>query len=116
MGVAARNLLIQFLLPLAAVGATVPLRLPFAARRLLPGAALFAGVCILLAAGRRCHRGRFNYVRLPTLGAQLVRQIAQIGAQGLSQNGIGRVHRNVHRSGTVGYSNCRGALIVARQV
>jgi hypothetical protein len=44
MGVTARNLLVQFLLPLAAAGATIALRLPVAAKLLLLRAALLARV------------------------------------------------------------------------
>src|SRR5579863_7520723 len=58
MGVAARSLLVQFLLPLAAAGATVSLRLPVAAKGLLLGASLSALMGVLLIAGLCGYRGR----------------------------------------------------------
>jgi len=93
MGFTARNLLIQLLLPLAAVCATVTLRLPVAAKRLLLlRAALSVLMGVLGAAGLHRRHCRFHYVRLPTLAVQLGGQLAQIGPQRLSQNGVGSMH------------------------
>src|SRR5271156_1842126 len=117
MGVAARSLLIQLLLPLAAVCATVSLRLTVAAERLLLWrAALPALMGVLLAAGLSGRRGRLNYVRLPTLVVQLSGQFAEIGPERLAKNRIRRVHRHIHRSGAIGYANRSGRLIVVGQV
>jgi hypothetical protein len=80
MGVSARSLLVQFLLPLAAAGATVSLRLPIAAEGLLLGAALSALMGVLLIAGLCGYRGRLTYIRLPALIHQVRRQLAKIGA------------------------------------
>ena len=80
MGVAARSLLVQFLLPLAAAGATVSLRLPIAAKGLLLGAALSPLMGVLLIAGLCGHRSRLSYIRLPPLIHQVRRQLAKIGA------------------------------------
>ena len=85
MGVAARSLLVQLLLPLAAVCPTVPLRLSIASGRLLLlRAPLSARMRILLALGMRCYRGRLTDLRLPTLVVQLGRQLSQIRAKRFS--------------------------------